>query len=141
MTRSWTLPAGALFLAGLLAGCGTVARAVDPPTLDGTAWALAGLPGHTLVATATPTLQFAGGRVSGSDGCNRYSGPYTAQGGTLQVGSQLASTQMACPPDITAQSRAYLAALTGARSYRVVDGRLDILAADGQTLATFAAQS
>jgi len=141
MTPSWTKPIGTLFLVGMWAGCGTVAKAVDAPTLDGTAWVLSGLPGRALLATATPTLQFAGGRLSGSDGCNRYSGPYTGQGGALRVGSQLASTQMACPPDVTAQSQAYLAALTGARSYRVVDGRLDILAADGRPLATFAAQS
>jgi heat shock protein HslJ len=122
-------------------GCGIVASAVDAPALDGTAWVLAALPGHATVAAQAPTLRFEAGRVSGSDGCNRYSGPYTARGGALQVGSQLASTRMACPPDVTAQARAYLAALTGARSYRVIDSRLDLLGGDGQPLAMFAAQS
>ena len=130
----------ALALASLLAGTGTVTRAADASSLDGTAWVLTGLPGRTLVPNSSVTLQFEGGRLAGSDGCNRFSGPYSAQKSALDVSGQLASTQMACPADVTEQARAYVAALTGARSYRITGDRLELLAADGSALATLSAQ-
>ena len=141
MRLSWTRRAGAVFLAGSLSGCGTMAEPVDATGLDGTAWVLSGLSGRVPVAPAIPTLQFAGGLVSGSDGCNRYSGPYTVTGTALRIGPSLAATQMACPPDVATQARAYLSVLRSADSHRIADGRLELLAADGQVLATFAVQS
>jgi hypothetical protein len=73
MRLSWTAQAGMVFLAGSLSGCGAMAEAVDAPSLDGTAWVLAGLPGHALVAGAIPTLQFGGGRVGRVGGARRLS--------------------------------------------------------------------
>ncbi len=132
---------GALALGGLVAGYGTMTNAAEAPSLDGTAWVLTGLPGLTLVPKSSVTLQFADGRLSGSDGCNRYSGSYSLKQTALAVSPNLASTQMACAPDINAQAQAYIAALTGAKSYRIDGDRLDLLAADGKASATFAAQS
>jgi heat shock protein HslJ len=127
-------------LAALLAGCAAVPAAVEPPPLDGTAWTLATLPGTAPVAGTTPTAEFADGRIAGTDGCNRYTGSYEVTGGTLRV-SRLASTMMACAPEIAAQARAFTDALTTARTYRVVDGRLELLGAEGVVLAALAAQS
>jgi heat shock protein HslJ len=114
---------GVLALVGLFAGCGTMANAAESAPLDGTAWVLTGLPGHTLVPDSSVTLQFADGRLSGSDGCNRYSGSYSVENSALAVAPNLVSTQMACVPDLDAQARAYIAALTGAKSFRVDGGR------------------
>ena len=130
----------ALALTGLLTACATQAPAAQLPPLDGTEWVLAGLPGRTLVGDSSVTLQFAGDRVTGSDGCNRYSGGYSVKGAVLTVGPQLAATQMACPPEVMAQAQAFVSALTAARSYRVKDGRLELLSADGATRATLTAQ-
>jgi heat shock protein HslJ len=141
MTVRWPGSVGVFLLAGLLTACGTMASAADAPGLEGSSWVLSGIPGRTLLPASSATLQFAEGRVSGSDGCNRYAGPYQASGGKLVVSSQLAATQMACPPEVMELSRSFVAALTGARSYRIVEGRLELLAADGKVLATFAAQS
>lgn len=132
---------GTLVLATSLAACGSMPSAAERPSLDGTSWILAGLPGRTLVPGSSVTLQFAGDRLSGSDGCNRYSGSFTSRGATLEVSPNLASTQMACAPDVTAQARAYVAALTGAKSYRIDGERLELLSADGKVSATFSAQS
>jgi heat shock protein HslJ len=135
------LALGVLALGGLVAGRGTMASAAEPASLDGTAWVLTGLPGHTLVPDSSVTLQFSEGRLSGSDGCNRYAGSYSVKNSVLAVAPNLASTQMACMPDINAQAQAYIAALTGAKSYRIDGERLDLLAANGKASATFAAQS
>lgn len=141
MNTRWPCMAGTPVLALLLAACGAMATDSDAPGLDGTAWVLSTLTGRTLDGTTAATLDFADGRIAGSDGCNRYSGPYSAQGGRIEVSSQLAATQMACAPAVMEQARAYLAALGAARSYRIDGGRLELLAADGAVLATFASQS
>jgi heat shock protein HslJ len=130
----------AFALALLLAACAAMTSSADAPDLNGTAWVLASLPGQTLLADAVPTAQFEGGRVQGTDGCNRYFAPYTRTGSALQVGERGGMTMMACPPAVTRQAEAFMKALTGARSYRVADSRLQLLAADGAVLATLAAQ-
>jgi heat shock protein HslJ len=100
-----------------------------------------GLEGRETPASPTATLLFADGRVSGSDGCNRFSGGYSATTSALDISPQLASTRMACAPDVDALAQAYLAALAGAKTYRVEGARLAVLSDDGVTLATLAAQS
>jgi heat shock protein HslJ len=124
----------------LLAGCAAMTPTPEPPPLDGTAWVLATLPGSDPVAGATATLRFEGGRASGSDGCNRYTVPYTARGAAFEVAPNAASTQMACAADVMRQAGAFMAALTAARGYRVDDGRLQLLSAHGTMLATLSAQ-
>jgi heat shock protein HslJ len=130
-----------LAMISLLSACTALSPASEQPTLNGTAWVLSALPGQSLLAESTPTLRFDGGRVSGTDGCNRYTAPYTATGATLEVGARGASTQMACPPEIMKQASVFMSALTQARGYRVTAGKLELLAADGPVLATFKAQS
>jgi heat shock protein HslJ len=102
---------------------------------------LEAIPGTATLPSGSITLRFEGGRASGSDGCNRYGVGYTTQGGAIEIPSAIASTRMACPPDVMRQADAYLAALSGARRYRVDAGRLQLIAADGSLRATFAPQS
>jgi heat shock protein HslJ len=129
-----------LLVAALLGGCSAMPSAADVPPLDGTAWRLSSMPGRTW-SGAPATANFEGGRVQGSDGCNRYSAPFPAQGATFEVGSRGVSTMMACPPETMKQAEAYMAALGGAKSYRVVNGQLELLAANGSVLVTLAPQS
>lgn len=133
--------AGAALLVLFASACSAVSAGQSPLVpLDGTAWVLATLPGRDLLAGTAATLQFAASRVSGSDGCNRFSGGFTQAQGALQV-AQLASTQMACPPEVMEQARAVTAAVSGARSYRIAGDTLDLLDAGGTSRATFKAQS
>lgn len=124
-----------------LAACTAMSTADSPAGLDGTAWVLSALPGQALVAGTSVTTSFEGGRIQGTDGCNRYTAPYTAAGRTLQVGPRGASTLMACPPEVSKQADAFMSALTRASAHRIEAGRLQLLAADGAVLATFDAQS
>jgi heat shock protein HslJ len=141
MRFSLTRATGVALLTLLVSACSAVsAGQSQQPDLDGTAWVLSSLPGRTPLAGTAVTLQFAGARVSGSDGCNRFSGGYTPGKTGLQVG-QLASTQMACPPDVMEQARAVTSALAESRSYRVAGDTLELLGEDGKARATFTAQS
>jgi heat shock protein HslJ len=131
--------AAAAVLAGL-AGCSSMTASTGPASPDGTAWVLSSLPGHALAVGHPATAHFAGGRMQGTDGCNRYSASYAATGSAIEIGSSV-GTRMACAPDVTLQADALMSALTRARSYRIGDGRLALLAPDGAVLADFAAQS
>lgn len=134
-------PVLVLALASLLAACASATPVADAPSLDGTAWVLSALPGQALVADHLATLRFEGGKVAGSDGCNRFGGAYSAKGSELKVSAQLASTMMACPPEVDAQATAFVAALTGTATYRIAAGKLELLAADGTLLATLDRQA
>ena len=131
----------AALAAGLLLSACSMMSAGDSAPLDGTAWALASLPGQALVPGASVSARFEGGRIQGTDGCNRYSAPYEQNGPALRVGPRGASTLMACPPAVAKQAEAFMAALSRASAHRIDAGRLDLLAADGAVLATFEAQS
>jgi heat shock protein HslJ len=125
----------------MIAGCTAMPAASDAPSLDGTAWVLSALPGSDLVAGAPATLRFEGGRAAGSDGCNRYTVDYTTRGAAIDLPERAASTQMACPPNVMKQAQAFMTALGGAKSYRIENGRLQLLSADGTMRATLVAQS
>ena len=67
----------------------------------------------------------AGGRLSGSGGCNRITGSYQLDGDRLTFGP-IASTRMACPEAMD-QEQAFLKALAAVRSYRIPGGTLELL--------------
>jgi heat shock protein HslJ len=141
MNLRWIGAMGAAVSFLLLNGCSGMAASPQPTaSLDGTAWVLAELPGRELMNPGNVTLQFAQGRASGSDGCNRFSGGFEADATSLQF-LELASTQMACAPELMAQAGAVTGALGATRSYRVGDERLELLAADGRRVAVYRAQS
>ncbi len=132
--------AALLALCAMLAGCAGMA-AGETPELDGTAWVLASLGSRAVAGDGAATARFEGGRMQGSDGCNRYSMPYERSGATLKFGDRGISTMMACPPDRMQQAQAFTVALAATRTYRVEGGRLQLLGADGAVLASFTAQS
>jgi heat shock protein HslJ len=136
------LPFGAVVIASLalLAGAtAAMAGAAETPPLEGTAWVLAELPGRTLPAGAVATLRFDRDRVTGHDGCNRFTVPYKAEGGILQVIFEgPPSTTMDCAPERTELAHVFVTALEGARTYKIEGGRLRLLAMGGDVLATLA---
>ena len=102
--------------------------------LVGTRWVLEELDGSTLVDTF-PTIAFGGdGSVTGSAGCNTFSGTYAVDGTSLGVGP-LGTTKMACADPTMFVESAFLAALRGATGWSVrPDGRLVL---DGRHPLTF----
>jgi len=116
-----------------------------PAGLEGTAWTAIELYGMAVPASATPSdrdphLVFGtDGRVSGADGCNRLTGPYTEKGDGISFG-QLAGTQMACPKTEEI-ARRLRAALQGTGHWSLRDGRLEFFGATGKPLAVFERRS
>jgi heat shock protein HslJ len=99
----------------------------------------AGTAGNT---KGVPTLRFEAGRASGSDGCNRFSAPYTGSPGKLQCAAPRVGTTMACPSaDSAAMARLFDAALNATRTYRIDAGDLLLLDAAGAELLRLGAQA
>jgi heat shock protein HslJ len=112
----------------------------SPPGLDGTAWMLASLAGRPVPAGAGATLRFEGDRVSGSDGCNRFAGPWSGRGATLSIGPNLAATRRACPEPQGTLAADFGRALVAAGGWRIDGTRLVLLGEGGTALATFEPQ-
>jgi heat shock protein HslJ len=141
--RTSLVAAASVFLVGtaLLPRSGAEAGARRTSTLNGTAWILAELPGHSLLADRPVTLRLEKSRLHGTDGCNRYSAPYNADSDGFHLAAPVVSTKMACSGQVMEQAEAFLSALTNARGARVSGTRLVLVDADGKTLATLGAQS
>jgi heat shock protein HslJ len=133
-------PAAALLaVAAVLAGC-TVVGGDDNANggLANTTWTVTTIAGTSTIAESPPTMAFAPeGTVTGTDGCNQYTGSFRTDGGSIQVG-QLATTRMACEPARMAQADAFAAAFSGATEWRQLEsgdlelrGHGDILASPG----------
>ena len=111
------------------------------PSLEG-AWTATAFRQRDAVASPLPgsevTATFENGELTGSAGCNGYSGTYTSGRGTIEI-PRPAATEMACerPPGVMEQEQAYLAALPAAARYAVEGSTLTLLAADGTIVATF----
>ncbi len=109
----------------------------DVAPLEGIPWVLASGLDVEGWEEAAPSATFEGGRVAGSTGCNRYTGPYTLDGESLHLGP-LALTLLACLPPRDAVERAYVAALEQVAGSRVEDCGLVLLDADGEELLRYA---
>ena len=72
------------------------------------------------------------GNVTGSAGCNRYFGPYVAEGENIQMGP-FGTTRAFCPdPEgIMDQEQEFLTALESAATYTIRDGKLDLRTSEG----------
>lgn len=111
-------------------GCG--GGVLPPSELAGTSWTFVSIGGVPVAGERPTSLQFEGERLSGSAGCNRFSGSYTVEGGTLTAGPLMA-TKMACPGAGMTQESAFFALMRGPVSLAFPsDGTLEITGADGQ---------
>jgi putative lipoprotein len=111
--------------------------------LEGTLWYLVALNDHKVITTSeksTPSITFdpKSGRVSGSGGCNRFTGSYQATAsGSLTFGP-LAATRMACA-DTMATEDEFFKALNAVHGYHIDAGILHVVGAKGENLANFSA--
>jgi heat shock protein HslJ len=107
--------------------------------LEKTYWK-ATLVGTTAVAAADPKREphlvlEPGGKVAGSDGCNRLAGSYELTGETITFG-RMAGTMMACP-DSGETDHAFRQALENARRWKITGDGLELFDASGARLARF----
>lgn len=131
----------------LAAACGSVGTGnngggTNPPaSLEGTTWLLENLNGQPAITITTTSLRVEGSRISGSAGCNSYSGDYTGTADGKFGAEKMYRTAVLCMPDeIMAQEGAYMAFLNKADKYSIAGNKLTLKAPDGKT-AVFTPQS
>ena len=93
-----------------------------------------------VLAGTTPTADFGDdGKLTGSGGCNTFSGSYEVDGAALRIGRP-ASTRRACrePEGVDAQERGYLAALQSVVRFEQAGPKLTLFNAKGQMAVTLA---
>jgi len=146
MERMRMLGLLALLIGFTLSVVGCAVSEKTPVDLVDTQWVLVSLNGKSPIESTEITLNFEKEFLSGSMGCNGYgggpdSGKYIAtDDGTLTIPGILAVTVQLCSTTegIMEQEAAYIAALWSATSYRVLDDRLEIGNAAGETILVFA---
>jgi heat shock protein HslJ len=116
-------------------------KVVDPDRpLTGTTWQVTSLVSTQTITTSValeqskPTLTIADdGAVSGSTGCNRITGHATVSESSIEFGP-LATTRMACPPEVTEVEQAVLRVLKGTVQTTRDADQLKLSGADGNGL-------
>jgi heat shock protein HslJ len=117
----------------------------DSPTseerasLDGSSWTLVEGAGIATPDSVSLTIAFEAGRVSGSGGCNRFTGSYREEGTSISLGT-LASTRMACAEEIMRAESAYFSALESASSWSATSDELVLADVSGRALLRYVRQ-
>ena len=127
----------AVLMAVILAACSPAGG------LDATSWKLESYADDggvmlDVLPESVVTLDFQATQVSGSAGCNNFSGPYQTSGSAIEFGP-LATTRKMCnePRGIMEQETAYLAALEAADEYDLSRNRLEIKDDQGDVSLVF----
>jgi heat shock protein HslJ len=122
-----------------LAGCASpqIGTAPDPDRLSGTRWSLVSIGGSPVLVSESTSMQFEKGRLTGSDGCNRYTTSYSADESRMKIGPMIAGTRMACPAPIMEEATTFISILGLTTGYRRDGDRMTLLDASGRPLAAF----
>lgn len=110
-------------------------RPSQPDPLDGTAWKLLHYRKTRVSEGITITAIFEKGTMSGSSGCNSYSGTYQIDGSEITI-SSIVITLMACmdPAEVMEIEGMYQAWLMDAQTFELADEQLMIFRSDGEAL-------
>jgi heat shock protein HslJ len=106
-------------------------------SLAGTSWQVTGINNGkeavvSLVAGSSVTMNFgAGGKVSGSAGCNNYTSTYTQDGDKLTFAPAAATRRMCVASGVMEQEHAFLKALESAVTARMEGNQLELRTTDG----------
>ena len=122
-----------LTLLALLSACSTHAGLTD------TKWQLTSLDGKAPLADVKVTLNFSKDAIGGNDGCNTYGGSYKTAKETLTFGNDIFSTMMYCTDQIAVQYQAFYESLNQTATYKITNGNLSLIDANGKVLAEFTA--
>ncbi len=102
-------------------------------------WALVQVQGKAVPRLPRPALvEFLdGGRISGTGGCNRFSGGFTRSGEILEF-SPVVSTRMACLSETAQQlENQFLGLLQGRLAWKAAESRLELRNAEGEIILVF----
>lgn len=132
-----TLLALLVLLPLALAGCGRPSDPAPEPStptastdqLLGRRWVMEGaIPGRGSIKAGFELRE--DGTLAGHTGVNRANGSYALKAGTGIHIPPLTTTRMAGPPEAMDREQAFLGALAQATAWRIVDGKLELLAGD-----------
>ncbi len=117
----------------MLGGCATAPAGRQ---FANVAWRAADINGVPVSPNAPITMEVqGGGQVSGSAGCNRYSGTYRWLSKEGIKFSTISTTRMACPDDVMDQERRFLSILAAVEGYSFYsDGGLSLISPDGRAI-------
>lgn len=105
-----------------------------PEGLTGREWRVAVIAGSVVAGEKPLAFSIAAdGTVSGSGGCNRLMGRATIDGSAVRF-DPVATTRMACAPEIMQQESRLLAALESVRGWRIDGDALELLDAVGASV-------
>jgi putative lipoprotein len=111
------------------------AQAAVPAQLSGGEWVVESVGGARAGGDQRAHIAFAtDGKVTGSGGCNRLMGRADIDGAAITFGA-IATTRMACAPNVMQQERRLLDAMAATRGYRIADTVLTLHDASGAELA------
>jgi heat shock protein HslJ len=130
-TRAALLITSAILIIYVLTACG----GINPrDTLNGTAWTLTAIDNTPTLKGTKLTIAFAGGKLSGSSGCNSYSGSYEINGEKISTGP-IAMTLMACmDTGVMDQEQSFLEYLGNLKTFIRNEGQLQLFRSDGKAL-------
>ena len=115
----------------ILNGCGRAYP--DATSLNGSNWRIAAVGGGPVSLPRPATIAFDEDRVSGSAGCNRFSGRYSIQAGRLSA-PRLTMTRMACTGDAGSVEAALTDLLNeSVMAYPMRDGSLRLVGTKGRS--------
>ncbi len=104
----------------------------------GRTWQLTELGGSPVLEGTIIDLTIDGDAVSGTAGCNSYTGPASVgSDNSMTLGPDFAVTFMACDQPIMDQEQEYLSDLTRVTSYQMAAEELLLKDANGIVVATF----
>jgi len=119
-----------LIAALALAGCQSAPPVAPENPLVGTAWLAWDINGQGPGYKTYATLVFNQGRISGSSGCNRFSGTVAVKADEWHA-SDIALTRQECAPELMKEEASFIEALESARSHRVEGGLLTLIDESG----------
>lgn len=117
-----------------------------PVGLEGTRWQVGGIVTgdavSSTIAGAEAELTLDAGSLTGTAGCNRMTGSYTAESAVSEGSvsfADIGTTKMLCEPDVMEQERQIVTALKAATSYSIEGSTMSLTDADGSLLLTLVA--
>jgi len=129
-----------LLLLAMLLGCTTTPAGNAGGELRDREWSMVRIGEFDSVpaVVATPTIRFGSdGRLSGNTGCNQAGANYTVEGATLTIDAVISTKRACIEPQGNALEFAYVQAVEATRSYRIVNGELELLDASNAVVARF----
>jgi heat shock protein HslJ len=110
------------------------AKPISLAEMVGTQWGAMTISGMPVVEPGKSTLRFVSEKeVSGSGGCNGFSGAMKMEGGQLKIGPLLA-TKRGCVGPIQQQESQFLKQLQEARNFKMIGEDMVLVDANGQSL-------